>query len=199
MSIIVYAIYMNTRIEKYAFMLALGLFFIFCGTTLLVMFLSPLETYSYLLLPTGVLVVGLVMLYLTLKGNKRAFFTFTGLFLCASWLLLLLVSAEIFDYSIYELWPIFVIISAIVLVPLGYIKYNFLPITLIVSAAVLAIVGITLLLFSLDIIKMSMTEFASQWWPLAIILFGFSLIMLFFYTQKHEREKWVKNFDDDED
>ncbi len=95
-----------------------------------------------------------------------------------------------------ELWPIMVILSGLVLIPLGFIRYGFLPISFIVSAFVLFLLGFLFLLFSLNVIEMSITEFVSKWWPAVFIFFGLALIILFFYSKKHEQEKWVKSSED---
>ncbi len=190
---------MKTYFSQYKLFLFLGLFFVFAGFDLLVIFLSPNNNFLYLLVPNVFLLIGLFVLYLSLTGKRRTFFIFVGLLFCSSWLLLLLTSSRIIPYTLMEMWPVMVVLSGIMLIPLGFIRYGFLPISFFVSACMLFGLGIIFLLFSLDIIKMSITAFASQWWPLIFILFGISLIGLFFYTQKHEREKWVKNSDEFED
>ncbi len=190
---------MSSQFEKNKVILIVGLFFVIGGSSLLVAFFSPLETYSFLIFPTVVIVLGITMLYQNLTGKKHTYFTFIGLFLCSNWLLLLLVNSHIIPYSIGELWPIMIMLSALVLIPLGFIRYGFLPISFVVSGCMLFGFGIVFLLFSLDIISMSITTFAKRWWPMIFVVFGILLICLFFYSQKHKREEWVKNSDDYED
>ncbi len=199
MRIIVYAMDMKTYFEKSTYFLFLGLFFVFVGCNLLVVFLSPLTACTYLIGPNILLLIGLTILYVSLTGKRRTFITFVGLLLCSLWLLLLLTSSQIIPLTMVELWPIMLMLSGLMLIPLGFIRYKFLPISFIVCALALLCIGILFLLFSLNIIESSITDFASQWWPLIFIVFGLSLIALFFYTQKHEQEKWVKNSDDFED
>ncbi len=190
---------MRTHFEKYKLVLIAGMFFVVAGCSLIVAFFSPIESYSFLVPPTVTLVIGTIILYLNLVGKKHTYYTFIGLLLTSSWLPFLLVSAEVIPYSISEMWPIMVILSALMLIPLGYIRYGFLPISFVVSGCVLFGLGSIFLLFSLDIIEMSITAFVSKWWPMTFVVFGLLLIWLFFYTKKHEKETWVKNSDDYED
>ncbi len=190
---------MKTHFEKYRLILILGLFFVVCGCSLIVAFFSPLDTYSFLFFPSAIILVGFAILYRSLLGKRHTYFVFIGLLLVSSWLFFLLFSSGILPYTVVEAWPILIILSALMLIPLGFIRYGFLPISFIVSACVLFVLGALFLLFSLDIIKMSITTFASRWWPMLFVFFGISLIWLFFYTKKHEHEKWIKNSDDYED
>ncbi len=190
---------MRTHFEKYKLVLIAGLFFVFVGCSLIVAFFSPSESYYFLVPPTLAFVFGTTILYFNLVGKKHTYYTFIGLLLTSAWLPLLLVSAQVIPYTMSEMWPIMVILSALMLIPLGFIRYGFLPISFVVSGCVLFGLGSIFLLFSLDIIKMSITAFVSKWWPMTFVVFGLLLIWLFFYTKKHEKENWVKSSDDYED
>ncbi len=190
---------MRSHFEKYRLILIVGLVFVLAGTNLLVALLSPLDDFTFLILPSILLIVGIVILYFALLGKRRLFPILIGLLLFSAWLFCLLALAEVIPYTIEEFWPAMAILAGVMLVPIAFIRYGFLPITFLLSAIVLSSLGILFLLFSLDVIKMSFTEFASIWWPALIIVSGIALICLFFFTRKSFNDKWVKGVDDDED
>ncbi len=188
---------MKNHFEKHS--LVLGLVFVFGGISLLIAFLSPLENYSFFIFPSVLLIAGMIILYFALMGKRRLLPILIGLLLFSAWLFFLLVSAEIIPNTIEEVWPAMVILTGIVLIPVAYIRYGYLPITFVLSAIVLLVMGVTFLLFSLDIITMPFIQFASIWWPVLIIGCGIALICLFFYTRKHKKEDWAKDIEEDED
>lgn len=190
---------MKSHFEKYRLVLIFGLVFVLLGTTLLVALLSPLDNYTFLVFPSILLIGGMVILYFALLGKRRLFPIIVGLFLFSAWLFFLLVLADVLPYSGDEVWPAMVILSGLMLIPIAYIRYGFLPITFLLSAVSFVVLGSLFLLFSLDIIDMPFTQFASMWWPALIIVCGLALIGLFFYTRKNSSEKWIKDLEEDED
>ena len=190
---------MKSHFEEHKLILIFGLVFVLVGTSLLVTFLSPVEDYSFLIFPSVLLIVGMIILYFALLGKRRLLPILIGLLLFSAWLFSLLVLAEVIPYTVDEVWPAMAILAGVMLIPVAYIRYGFLPITFVLSAIVLCVLGGTFLLFSLDIITMSFAQFASMWWPVLIIVCGVALICLFFYTRKHSKEVWVKDVEEDED
>ena len=58
--------------------------------------------------------------------------------------------------------------------------------------------GFVFLLFSLDIVKVSLREAAAAWWPVLFVLFGIGMIVLFFYSQHTNNVPAQQNDDFDE-
>lgn len=180
-------------------LLIAGLSFILCGILLLVHIsvnvLSLIYVFRFLVL----FLIGSAVLYVALTGQKRAFLIFIGLFLCCTGLLLLLVDSHLIPYTVHEIWPAAVVLSGILLFPAGYIRFRKLRAFYIVPGIMLTGLGLLFLCFSLDIIKQSFAEFASRWWPVAFIVFGLGLIILFVYTQKRKSPVLSEDSDEDED
>lgn len=180
-------------------LLIAGLSFILGGIFLLVYVsaavLPGIYMFRFLLLS----LIGSTVLYFALTGKKRAFFIFTGLFLCCTGLLLLLTDARLIPYTLHQIWPAAVVLSGILLFPSGYMRFRKLRAFYIVPGIMLIGLGLLFLCFSLDIIKQSFAEFASRWWPVVFIIFGFGLIILFAYTQKRKTPVLSEDSDEDED
>ncbi|WP_428768414.1 DUF5668 domain-containing protein [Treponema sp. HNW] len=187
------------KFNKNNTLLITGLAFILCGILLLVhvsvRVLSVVYIFRFLFLS----VPGTVMLYFALTGTKRAFFVFTGLFLCCTSLLLLITDARLIPYTLHQIWPAAVVLSGLLLFPSGYIRFRKLQAFYIVPGIMLTGLGLLFLCFSLDIIKQSFAEFASHWWPLIFIMFGLGLIILFAYTQSRKSPVLSEDSDEDED
>ncbi len=183
--------------------LLLGLLFIIGGTQSLVALFSPLELDTYIIRPSLFLFSGLITLFasfLSSVGNQRkSLYLFTGMLLSSLWLVFLLLDSQIIPYTMSQVWPVVVILSGVILLFVAIIRYRYLPISLLLSAIVLICMGVLFLLFSLNIVVESFTEFASRWWPMLFILFGLFLILLFIYMKHHEKEKWINDSYDDED
>ena len=190
---------MKSHYEKYKLVLICGLVFVLGGINILIAQFSPLDGYSFLVVPSILLAIGIVIVYFSVLGKKSLFSLILGFLLFSAWLFFLLIFAELIPYSVSEFWPAMSIFIGAMLIPIAFIKYGFLPITFLLSAIVLVVLGGTFLLFSLDIIEMSFSEFASIWWPILIIAGGVALLSLFFYTRKHKKEVWIKDIEEDED
>ena len=190
---------MKNHFEKYRLVLILGFILVLVGITLLIAAISPAEDYSFLFFPSILLILGMIILYNALLGKRRLLPILIGLLLLSAWIFFLLVLAEVIPYTVTQVWPAMVILTGILIIPVGLIRYGYLPTTFILSTIFLCSLGITFLLFSLDIITMSFTKFASIWWPVLIIGSGIALICLFFYTRKNTKASWLKEIDEDED
>ncbi len=188
---------------KHRTVLFIGLLFVVGGTQTLVALFSPLSLETYIVRPSIVLVVGLITLSNCfspkLTSQRKTFYQFVGILSTTAWLLFLLTDSNIIMLTMTEMWPIIVILSGIILIIVSFLHYRYIPISIILSALVLIVLGSMFSLFSFNIITLSFTDFASKWWPVLFILFGLGLIILFFYMQYHEKEKWIIDADDDED
>lgn len=180
-------------------LLAAGLIFALGGIILLISFLSALPFGSYALRPLVLLCAGGIISYFALRGTKRAFFVFIGLFLCCAGVLFLLIGARLIPYGLNKVWPFIVILSGVLLFPSGYIRFCKLQAFYIVPGITLAGLGLFFLCFSLDIISVSFAEFARMWWPLIFVVFGLVLIVLFLYMQKQKTPVLAEDSEDDEE
>jgi len=187
------------KYNKNNMLLIAGLAFIFGGILLLVHFSKAVlvgASVIRFLLPVS---AGSVLLYFSLTGTKRFFFTFSGLFLCGTALLLLITDTHLIRYNMMQIWPVTVIMSGVLLFPSGYIRFRRLPAAYTGPGIMLTVLGLIFLCFSLNIISLSFTEFASRYWPIVFILFGFGLIALFAYTQTQKKAAVFEDSDEDED
>uniref|UniRef100_UPI00388F5BA0 hypothetical protein n=1 Tax=Treponema sp. TaxID=166 RepID=UPI00388F5BA0 len=97
------------------------------------------------------------------------------------------MSANIFPLEIRHLWPIMVLFSGICLVLTCFFKHRKIRGVYFFPAILIELLGGVFLLFSLNVVKTSLSHFAAKWGPLVLILAGVVLVAVFF---------WQRNFND---
>jgi hypothetical protein len=68
-----------------------------------------------------------------------------------------------------------------------------------IPALFLIILGVFFLLFSTDIIQMTLASFMAKWLPVGLILTGLVLVILFFFRSSIPRALPIKDDTDDSD
>jgi FtsH-binding integral membrane protein len=94
-----------------------------------------------------------------------------------------------------QTWPVMVIAAGISLVPAGLYKLRRMKSIYLFPAISLIVLGIFFSLFSFHILKVSLSTFIHQWWPLFFVIIGVILVVLYFIQQI--RRKDFPYMDDD--
>ncbi len=166
--------------------LAFGLFLMGAG----ILFFNVKETISSKSITSlrtfFLFVIGGLLFYRAMTKKKLSSVFFISLVILANVFLFIGIDIGLISYQFSQIWPIMVIVSGIVLVPTEIYKTGKVSNRFLVPAIVISSMGVFFLLFSLDIIKESFVEFASQWWSLFFILGGLFLVALFFYGRKKD-------------
>ena len=133
--------------------------------------------------PFLLIVVGALALYFGLAILKKGIYIFVGLSANLLGVLSLLVEAQILPYKFSQVWPISIIIFGIALFPAGIFYFKRIRSIYLFPALMMIFLGTFFMLFSMDIVEISMAAFFSKWWPLMLLLSGLILVGIYFVQQ----------------
>ena len=164
----------------------IGLLLMFLGTVFL---FGSLETTSKssVLFSFLFVVIGTACAILAIRLNKRSLYLFFAAFFLMVGLFLFLAALDIFPIEFSKAWPALSIFSGIALIPSGWHRFGALKGQYVVPAIAFVILGIVLLIFSLNLVPFSLFQFVASWWPLLLVLAGLILVLIALGT-KHARE-----------
>jgi hypothetical protein len=189
----------DSRFPARGKLLAAGIASVTAGLLLFAVAFSKFDIAFSTVAPMAVLVVCGVVLYRAFMRRARSLNVFLGLygFLCS--LLFLLAGSGIFLFRLAEFWPLLVLICGVCLLASGFYGKKRLTISYMIPALLLIALGVFFLLFSTDIIQMTLSSFVAKWLPLGLVLTGIVLVILFFSAQAIPRGLVIKDEADDSD
>ena len=154
----------------------IGLILMFLGGTFLIG--SPpgislvLVQVSFLMLAAGI-----VCAVLALRINRRSLYLFfAGLFLQAG-LFFFLGAIDVMPLAFPRAWPLLSVFAGVAILPAGWHRYGAVKANYVVLATAFIILGSSLMIFSLDMVEFSFSQFILNWWPLLVALAGLVLIL----------------------
>jgi cytochrome c biogenesis protein CcdA len=101
-----------------------------------------------------------------------------------------LSSLNIVPITFYKWWPLLSVFAGLALIPSGWHRYGVIRSWYVVPSITFIVLGIILLVFSLDVVSFSFKQFMLNWWPLLIALAGLILILISLGTKnKNEDSK----------
>lgn len=126
--------------------------------------------------PLAFTVIGGTLLYkVWVKKVRSALFLGLLLFLTGLFILVL-NNLPPGSPTLQELWPVFMGIVGVSLIPHGARYRRTIRVTLVIPGIILIVLMGVFLLFSLSIIKQSFSEFVIGWWPLILVFLGITLV-----------------------
>lgn len=145
-------------------------------------FLSAVVRWSPLIFT----IVGAILLYKSWFSKARPSALFVGLLLFLSGTFILLISTGILpkDLNLEKLWPVFMGIVGVSLIPYGARYRRTIRVTLVVPGVILIVLMGVFLLFSLKVVQQTFAEFFITWWPLVLVAMGFTLIASSWFGKK---------------
>lgn len=167
-------------------LLAAGLVFISAGVLLLMYFFSNDHSFSGFWLPSVFFAAGAALVYRSFTRRCNSRVVFAGFFLSIGAILILLSNTPAVPASMAQIWPLFAVICAVSLLCSGAYKYHSLRPRYFIPSLMLCFLGIVFSLFSFDLVTVSFSEFAIQFWPFILIIAGIGLLVLFVYQKKLE-------------
>lgn len=167
-------------------LLAAGLLLVLAGIFLFVKTFASV-TKVFALRPVVFLCAGAVFIFLALAFTKNSIFFFLGITSVLFGIISILTDTGITPLSMKELWPTFVIACGISLFPAGFYKMKRVRTVYLFPAIMLVLLGSLFLMFSLHIIKMPFSRFIAFTWPIFIMLFGLTLVVIFLWQQTHHK------------
>jgi hypothetical protein len=124
------------------------------------------------------IVIGSVFAVLAIKFNKRSLYLFFAAFFLLVGFFLFLSSLNIVPIVFREWWPLISVFAGLSLIPAGWHRYGAIKVRYVVPAIGFIVLGAALLIFSLHIVRFSFKQFMLNWWPLIIVLAGFTLVLI---------------------
>ncbi len=168
-------------------LLIIGTLFILAGS-LLLLWTSAGITHARILWPMFLILPGLGFLYRAVIKNGSEIHIMPGTFLTLLGIYFLLCNTVLPDNEIEKIWPIFMLITGLSMIPYGFQKNRTLKIKIIVPAV--AIIGLSLffLPFTLKLLTIKFVSFVTRWWPVLLIILGFVFLTIY-YTKMHSMRK----------
>lgn len=156
--------------------------FIVVSTTLLMLGNFKLPAFSASVIA---LLSGSLLWYLGIIIRGRARFFFSATFLLLTGLLLLLLELRCFHLTTRETWPLLMLFIGSAFTVSGYIHYRRIHALYIVPSLVFSSLGFIFLLFSTDVIAVSLRSIVLWWLPLLFIPSLVSLVVWFIQRKRN--------------
>ena len=158
--------------------LIIGVFFFLIGIGILLINTNVLprlrDTW-----PIGLILVGLFLLYLVYVKNSSEGLIFVGMVLSLLGLSNLLQQSFGTNFEISRIWPVYMCIFGISILPYASKLKRSKSIVLIIPSIGLILLSILFLPFSLGIAGITFFEFVKIWWPIIFVLLGIFLMIEF--------------------
>jgi hypothetical protein len=142
-------------------------------------------SWIYILISGLFFVLGLGCAGLAIRLNKRSLYLFFAVFFVQADFFLFLSALSLFPFSSAQAWPLFSVFSGIALFPAGWRRYGAFRSRYVVPSIAFAVLGLVLLIFSLDLVSSSFAQFMKNWWPLLVVLAGLTLVFISLGTNNH--------------
>jgi hypothetical protein len=164
--------------RKQHFLLVIGLLLLVCGAGLILTTTSvvPLRiAFSC----TVAILVGMLINFVAVWKTKRSSWFFIGILLALSGVFFLCIAAAAPKVGLDRIWPFFMIIVGISIIPAGYMRTHRIRAIYFIPAACFIFLGSFFLLFSLRIVALSLRSFMFRLWPFFFILAGVIVLGLY--------------------
>jgi hypothetical protein len=178
-------------------LLGVGITSVIAGLLLFVAAFAQVGLGYSTIVPTVFIISFGVVLYKAFTRRLRSWGVFLGLYGFLVSLLFLLAGTNILSYRFIEFWPLLVFLCGVCLIAAGFYGRRRLAISYMIPAMLLIVLGIFFLLFSTDIIQITLSSFVGKWLPVGLIFAGITLVVLFFFRSAIVRQ--VNMFYDDTD
>jgi hypothetical protein len=176
-------------------LLIVGMAFILAGGIFLLWtlgFFPELLPWLISLWPIPFILGGLTMLYFVYLKGKSNQLTLPGMILLLTGIFFLLYNTVIPEKSFEKIWPVFMDIAGLSLLPYAFKRKKRTRIGLIISAITLIVLSIIFFPFSMKLVEVSFLHFAVRWWPGLIIIIGLILIFSFYINSRRRKRAYSK-------
>jgi hypothetical protein len=165
----------------------IGFFLMFLGSAFLISSLVERSRTS-ILISFFFIILGIGCAILAIRLNKRSLYLFFAAFFMLVGLFLFLSALSIVPFSFAQAWPLLSVFSGIALFPAGWHRYGSFRSRYVVPSVAFVVLGSVLMIFSLDLVSFSFTQFIKNWWPLLVVLAGLTLVLISLSTNNSARE-----------
>jgi hypothetical protein len=134
------------------------------------------------------IIIGSACAFFAVKLNKRSLYLFFSTFFILVGFFLFLSSLNIVPVIFEDWWPSVSVFAGLALIPAGWHRYGVIKIRYMVPSVAFIMLGVMLLIFSLDIVSFSFKQFILNWWPLLIAIAGLILVLLSLGTKNNSKD-----------
>jgi len=136
---------------------------------------------AVMLWPIGPGLASAFMLYAVLRKNGQKKVVFLSLLVFLYSALMLLVYAS--PLTLRSMWPMFVVVTGIAVLPAGFLRYKRLRPVFFVPGSAFLILGALFSVFSFGFSSLSFRTFVTIWWPGFIMAGGLFLFVIYFVNK----------------
>ncbi len=150
--------------------------------------LLMLWTFGYLtrftaLWPVFFILLGLFFLYLVFFRKATEMYTFPGMLMSLGGLYSLLGTSFMSPGYLLQIWPVFMAIAGISIIPYAMMKQGSARVALLVPGAAIVVLALVFLFFSLHLITDRLSHAAYLAWPVLLVVLGI-VFLRGHYTRK---------------
>jgi hypothetical protein len=133
--------------------------------------------------PVPVIIVGLFFLYMAWPQKRSDRWIIPGMVLTLGGVVFLMVNTVLSQQSLARIWPAFMIVTGVSLVPYGFRKKGSARTAIVVPGIFIFCLALLFFPFSLRH-DGGFAAFVQHWWPLILVILGLALIVSFFSTRR---------------
>ncbi|HUJ76493.1 MAG TPA: DUF5668 domain-containing protein [bacterium] len=141
-----------------------------------------------LLWPVVLIVVGLSLLYLAWPRRQSDRWIIPGMVLTLCGVVFLLMNTVLRDQDLVRIWPAFMLVTGLSLVPYGLRRHGAARTAIMVPGLFICALALLFLPFSLRGTGGELSSFVRQWWPLVLVILGAALVVSFFSTRRPNKK-----------
>jgi hypothetical protein len=134
--------------------------------------------------PVLLIAPGLFLLYLAWPRKSSDRWIIPGMLCTLGGIVLLLMNTVLASQSLARIWPAFMLVTGLSLVPYGLRRKGSSRTALVVPGIFISCLALCFLPFSLRHAEGGFAAFVRQWWPLILVLLGIALVVSFFTTRR---------------
>jgi hypothetical protein len=134
--------------------------------------------------PVPVILVGLFFLYMAWPRGRSDQWIIPGMVLTLGGTVFLLVNTVLSAQSLERIWPAFMLVTGLSLVPYGYRKRGSARTAIIIPALFISFLALVFFPFSLHRSGGGFAAFVRQWWPIILVILGIALVVSFFSARR---------------
>jgi len=138
--------------------------------------------------PVGLILVGLVFLYLAWPKGRSDRWLIPGMVFTLGGIVLLLMNTVLAGQNIARIWPAFMLVTGISLVPYGFRRKGGARTAIVIPALFICCLSIVFFPFAVNHTAGGFAAFVRQWWPMIFVILGLLLVVSFF-TMRRPRSK----------
>ena len=130
--------------------------------------------------PVPVILIGLFFLYMAWPRGRSDQWIIPGMVLTLGGIVFLLMNTILSAQSLARIWPAFMLVTGLSLVPYGYRKRGAARTAIIIPALFISCLALVFFPFSLHRTGGGFAAFVRQWWPVIPVILGIALVVSFF-------------------